>query len=87
MYALFAENPDTRERKFMGGLWVGFTEMENYIHQLIDLGTWPNNTNPIAVDLTDDMNTFVYYYDLDPKDGLRTESEWQHCGRMVHETN
>lgn len=87
MYALFAEHPDTHERKFMGGLWLGFTEMENYIHQLVDLGTWPNNTIPIAVELTDDMNTFVYFYDLLPEDGLRTESSWEHCGRMVHETN
>lgn len=87
MYALFAETRDTNDRKFMGGLWLGFTEMENYIHQLIDLGTWPDYTIPIAVDLNDDMNSYAYIFELDPDDGMRTDSEWEHVGRMVHETN
>jgi hypothetical protein len=87
MYALFAETHDTQERKFMGGLWFGLTEVENCVHQLMDFGTWPNKTIPVAVNLTDDMATYAYFFELDPDDGMRTDSEWQHVGRMVHETN
>ena len=78
MYALFAENTNTHERKFMGGLWISFTEMKNYIHTLVALNNWPHGTLAVAVDLTDDMNTFSYFYD---------HGDWEHCGRMVHEIN
>ena len=78
MYALFAENTETHERKFMGGLWLSFTEMKNYIQQLVDLDTWPHGTLAVAVNLNDDMNTFAYFYD---------HGEWDHVGRMIHETN
>ena len=78
MYALFAENTNTRERKFMGGLWLSLKECKNYILDLDRLGTWPEETIAVAVDLNDDMNTFAYFYDHD---------EWDHVGRMVHETN
>lgn len=78
MYALFAEHVNTHERRFMGGLWLSLKECKKYILDLNDLGTWPEECIAVAVDLNDDMNTFGYFYDHD---------EWEHCGRMVHETN
>ena len=78
MYALFAEDPVTNKRKFMGGPWLSLKEIKRYIERLVELGTWPDGTIAIAVDLADDMNTFAYFYDHD---------EWDHVGRMVHEIN
>lgn len=78
MYALFAENTETRERKFMGGIWLSLDEAGRYIQQLVDLYVWPDNSIPVAVDLKDDMNTYAFFIDF---------NGWEHCGRMVHETN
>lgn len=78
MYAMFAENTNTRERRFMGGLWFGLEGCKDYVLDLVDLGTWPEETIPVAVNLKDNMDTYAYFYDAD---------EWEHVGRMVHETN
>lgn len=78
MYAMFAENTNTRERRFMGGLWFGLGCCKDYVLSLVDLGTWPEETIPVAVNLKDNMDTYAYFYDVD---------EWEHVGRMVHETN
>ena len=78
MYALFAEATDTNDRKFMGAVWLSLNDVKVDIQRRIDMDVWPHFTIPIAVNLADDMNSYAYFQDID---------DWEHIGRMVHETN
>tara|TARA_S200002703_G_scaffold86768_1_gene74756 strand:+ start:992 stop:1228 length:237 start_codon:yes stop_codon:yes gene_type:complete len=78
MYCVFSEDMTSRERKFMGGLWFGLEGCKDYVKKLEKEDAWPTYALPLALNLSDDMATYVYYKDID---------EWQHCGYMTHETN